>query len=798
MKDLSNHFVLPSLEQVDFVIAPKTYHNWYLKHKKGQWQLSFQLLTKETFLRDLTFDLDEDRVIPQLVQAFNLTIQEVAQALKLLQQIKEDQYPIVDARFQLQEIWQYLIKHQLILRNPLVNKKYQGKRFFIDGYLEEDRQLNTAIHGLQIHATYQKKLPFPKTLHILEYASIEDEVSAMYNRMSALSEQGTDLKDMFVLQPNDDYLYELERQSVYFQIPIQLPLRHTLFSLPITQKFLHLLRKGTKLDAIWETLESESSEDTQLLKSQLASIPLAVLPLQQQIRFVEHIVQQRYIQTPIYQSAVKIVKDLIPSSQQHVFVLGFLQGQYPSSLKDQNMFDEKTLLKLGLMTTQEKQQERDLQLTNLLARTQHLYLSYPRLIEGKVTIPSPLIQIHQLKVEQGDFLIENVDYSGRLGVIRKEKYAFVEKQFHQTHPTLSAYRQQYPEEIKRFDYAFKGLEEDFTNKALKLSYSALKDYYQCSFKYFVGRILKVNPMDQDEFYMHLGTFAHEVFETMKDDLNQFDVIFAAALANQKRLSAKELILFENLKPQLRKVCEFNLLHQRHMQVANIEVEKEMTYQHDENTSLVGYIDKIILLRTPEGKEYVSVVDYKSGAESFDEDLIEFGWSLQLPIYALMLENHPDYQNKDVLGLFIQHIIETSLNAKTIEIGDQTYPKSYQLDGIILNEKEKIQIMDDTILDGKTQFIQGVSVVKKGGFRKSNHLKSANEIAQYASKAKDKITEASRAIRQGDFAINPKNIKKKSSCDYCPFLDTCFRKPHDVQVMHIEKKLNGEATDGETD
>ncbi len=798
MNDVSLGVLSSPLDRVDFVIAPSAYHPWYLKQKQGRWDLSFQLLTKDAFLRDITFDLNEDSIIPKLVQALNLSVQEAVMGLKLLQQIKEEHHHLLDKRFKTDLIWQYLQTHSHILKNPFITKKYQGKIIHVDGYIAEDRQLNMAFHTLQTKVTYQPLFAFPKHIKVQEFASIEDEVSAMFNRISSLSDQGMDLKDMVLLQPHDDYLYEIERQSVYFQIPIQMPMRHTLFSLPITQKFLQRLRKGEQLDAIWETLESESHDDTTLLKSQLSSLDLASLPLKTRVAYVEHRVRQRYLKQPIYRSAVRVVNNLIPSQQQHVFVLGFLQGNYPSSLRDQSMFDDKTSIQFGLLTSKERQSERDLQLTNLFARSQNLYVSYPRLVEGKPTISSPLIQIHQLKVVQGEYLISSVDYSAGLGLIRKVKYDFIEKQFHHTHPYLSAYRQQYPEEMKRFNYAFNWIDADLSNKALKLSYSALKDYYQCSFKYFVGRILKVNPMDQDEFYMHLGTFAHEVFETMKDDVSQFDVVFDHALANQRNLTAKENILFQNLKPQLRKVCEFNLLHQQHMQLSNIEVEKEISYQHDDHTKLVGYIDKIILLRTPEGKEYVSVVDYKSGAESFDEDLIEFGWSLQLPIYALMLENHPDYQNKDILGLFIQHIIETSLNAKTIEIGDQTYPKSYQLDGIILNEKDKIQIMDDTVLDGKTQFIQGVSVVKKGGFRKSNHLKSAAEISQYASKAKDKITEATASIREGDFAINPKNIKKKSSCDYCPFLDTCFRKPHDVQVMHIEKKLNGEATDGDTD
>ncbi len=798
MKDLSQPLKMPSLESVDFVLAPRAYHAWYLKQKQGNWNLSFQLITKETFLRDLSFDVDEDQVLPRMIKDLNLTVQEAFLGLKLIQQLPEGQYQLLDTSFKLDLIWQYLKSNQMILKNPFVQKKYQNKIFFIDGYLQEDQQLNVAIHQLQIHASFQNIFPFPSDSKVLEYASVEDEVTAMFNRIAALNEQGVPLTDIVVLQTSDDYLYELERQSAYFQIPIQLPMKHTLFSLPITQKFIQRLRHGENLSAIWETLASEAFEETQLLKTQLTPLKLESLPFKTRVALVEHVTQQRLLKPAKFKSAIQVVKDLIPSDKQHVFVIGFIQGQYPSTPRDQSLIDEKTASHLGLLTPQQKQQEGNQRLTNLFARSKNLYLSYPRIIEGKSTIVSPLVPIHQLTVVQGEYLANGVDFSGTLGAIRKGKYDFMEKQFHQTHPYLEAYRKQYPNNVAMFDNAFTPIDADFSHKPLKLSYSALKDYYQCSFKYFVGRILKVNPMDQDEFYMHLGTFAHEVFETMKDDLNQFEIVFEEALLNQKNLTHKEHILFQNLKPQLRKVCEFNILHQQHMQVSSIEVEKEISYQHDDKTKLVGYIDKIILLRTPEGKEYVSVVDYKSGAESFDEDLIEFGWSLQLPIYALMLENHPDYQNKDILGLFIQHIIETSLNAKTIEIGGATYPKSYQLDGIIVNELEKIQIMDDTILDGKTQFIQGVSVVKKGGFRKSNHLKSAEEISRYAGLAKEKITQASQAIRQGDFTINPKNIKKKSSCDYCPFLDTCFRKPHDVKMIKIAKKLEGEVTDGDVD
>jgi ATP-dependent helicase/DNAse subunit B len=141
----------------------------------------------------------------------------------------------------------------------------------------------------------------------------------------------------------------------------------------------------------------------------------------------------------------------------------------------------------------------------------------------------------------------------------------------------------------------------------------------------------------------------------------------------------------------------------------------------------------------------------------------------------------------MLGLFIQHIIETSMNPKTIELDGQLYPKSLQLDGIAVNDRHKLQWFDETIRDGQSQFLEGVSIVKSGEFRKTNHVKSEETMAAYATLAKEKIEQASQGIRRQAYVINPKHIKGKSSCDYCPFLDTCFRKPSDVESIEMAKK-----------
>jgi ATP-dependent helicase/nuclease subunit B len=138
-----------------------------------------------------------------------------------------------------------------------------------------------------------------------------------------------------------------------------------------------------------------------------------------------------------------------------------------------------------------------------------------------------------------------------------------------------------------------------------------------------------------------------------------------------------------------------------------------------------------------------------------------------------------------------------MNPKTIEIDGVKFPKSLQLDGIAIADRSKLQWIDKTIRQGQSTFLEGVSIIKSGDFKKTNHVKSQEKLASYASIAKQKIEDASQGIRQRAHAINPKMIKGKSSCDYCPFLDTCFRQTSDIQHIEMPKKGLVE-TDGDTD
>lgn len=789
-----NHLIL---NDIDYIIAPFAYHAYYLALKNTRWDLHFQLITKETFLDDVTFTFDLESAVMKIVEAFQMTHQEATLLVSSLQHLPVEKISANGSFQPVMRVYQLLKQENMIKTNPFSDHKYKGKKVLVDGYLQEDAILQHHLKSKHTQATYVKHGLINHTVDVQVFDHIEDEVSSLFNRVAHLLAQGVDLSSIYVVDPGPSYYLELKRQAHYFRIPIQLPNQETLFSLPLGQLLLKHLEEGVDAGAILTNSIMTTHPHWPLVLPVLNRYQTLTFSPQAKLEYARYELKQTRIKEPRFHKAIQVIRDHKPSPTDVVFFLGFIQGRFPATKRDTGYFNDKIKTELGLLTSLQEQKLQTQRFTALIANATQSYVSYPRIDESKVTIPSPWIQSMQMKVVEGKHTVEGTDYGQRLGLIRKVKYEFRAKQFKEINPYLKAYQEAFPDTIQRFDPAYTPIEANPVNKPLRLSYSALKDYYACSFKYFVGRVLKVKPMDQDEFYMHLGTFAHEVFETMGSDLNQFDEVFEKALNNQPELSAKEQVLFAHLKKQLYRVCEFNLLHLANMNQPTTDVEKEMTYQHDEHTSLVGYIDKIMMVRDDQGKEYLSVVDYKSGAESFDEQLIPYGWSLQLPIYALMLQEHPSFQGKEILGLFIQHIIETSMNPKTIEIEGVKYPKSLQLDGIAIADRNKLQWIDKTIRQGQSTFLEGISIIKSGEFKKTNHVKSQEKMASYASLAKEKIEAASQGIRQRSHAINPKMIKGKSSCDYCPFLDTCFRQPSDIQHMDIPKKGLVE-TDGDTD
>jgi hypothetical protein len=768
---------------LDYVLAPGSYHQGYLVTKKQDWQWSFQLITKENILADVYGKVEISKVLPMVIQAFDLEANEAYDVLSSIQKDLSDvnaEDPFVDL---VTRVYRFLLQENLIKKNPFGHLKYQGKKILVDGYLVEDPLLNDLFHMLKMEVQYVK--PPSIGQHIVHhFDAMEDEVTYVFNKIAHLLKQGTPIQDIIMIEPHERYLYELQRQSDYFKIPIRISGQEMMFSLPIAQWYLQEIEQGKNPIAVLASPMPFDEKDVNLLRKTLQDAGLNQgLSFRQQLDLCRYTLQKTKLHAPRYAHAIQVTKDWYPLKHQHVFILGFAQGRYPTIQRDVSQLPVSIQQTLGWLTTAQQNALSLNRIMLLLGRSQRLNISFSKIEQGQTMVVSPLVTMFHFQTKSGDIVPDNIDYSQNLGLVRREKYRFLKQRFRFEHPLLFVYESHFQDKIQAFDYGFHAYDAGLKDKKMTLSYSAIKDYYQCGFKYYVGRVLKVKPLDQDEFHMHLGTFAHAVFEEVGERLDLFPKIFHEVLNQQIGLTPKEVVLFSHLYDQLYQVCQFNVLHQTQMAFSQRFVEEKMDVALDTKTNMIGYIDKIIELKDEFGNPYVAVVDYKSGSESFNEALLPYGWSLQLPIYAWMLKQHPKFKDHNILGVFIQHIIEKSFSPKKELIQGQAFPKTYQLDGIILNDPKRFQYLDRSIQQGKSNFIAGVSLTKQGAFNQtSKRLKSGADFQRFITVAEQQIHQANQAIRHHDFPINPKQIKGKTSCQHCPFIDTCFRQHKDINVI----------------
>jgi ATP-dependent helicase/DNAse subunit B len=138
-------------------------------------------------------------------------------------------------------------------------------------------------------------------------------------------------------------------------------------------------------------------------------------------------------------------------------------------------------------------------------------------------------------------------------------------------------------------------------------------------------------------------------------------------------------------------------------------------------------------------------------------------------------------------VFIQHIIDKKMNTEKVAIHQEKFSQHYQLDGVAVEDSERLFAFDDSLQKGKSLFISGVTPLATG-FKKSKNVISESTMQNLKAQAKMKILEASEKIRRHDFPISPIHINSNhNSCKHCPFKDVCFRHQEDVRIV----KLNGE-------
>ena len=336
-------------------------------------------------------------------------------------------------------------------------------------------------------------------------------------------------------------------------------------------------------------------------------------------------------------------------------------------------------------------------------------------------------------------------------------------------------------DYQKFDHGYKQINKQI-NKAVELSYSQINSFYQCPFKYYVEKVLKLND-EKSQFYMQLGNIFHEVLKEVfendiTDEKNINDIIDKKInkVIKLHQYTESEKYFTKSLKQELLKDIE--IIRNQHQQIGfdNYEYEKQVDIKIDENISFNGVIDKLIHKQIDNDK-LIAVVDYKTGSEEYKENMIEDGLSLQLPSYLYLTSKLFEKENKKYAGFYIQHLINTDNKYEVNKPIEVKKLNSMKLNGKS-NSDENFNILEHFDQNFRESELINIYVSKedKISYKKGIDNVGIDKLIQLTE---EKISEAGKAILKNDFPILP--YEYEEACKHCTYSDICYRKSSDLRI-----------------
>jgi ATP-dependent helicase/nuclease subunit B len=184
--------------------------------------------------------------------------------------------------------------------------------------------------------------------------------------------------------------------------------------------------------------------------------------------------------------------------------------------------------------------------------------------------------------------------------------------------------------------------------------------------------------------------------------------------------------------------------------------------------LAGKIDRVDVMER-DGKRYVKILDYKSGATKFDREEVALGLQLQLPLYleaALEEDTVPG-------GFFYFYLHDPIVEYGPGDPGAETQ-RPYKLSGVVLAEEAVVRGMDRDI-NGWSDIIPA-RTKKGGGFASGVATQlTLEELNALRATAVKKAKAMAQDILAG--RVDPSPFKKgsRTGCDYCGFGAICQRR-----------------------
>lgn len=185
--------------------------------------------------------------------------------------------------------------------------------------------------------------------------------------------------------------------------------------------------------------------------------------------------------------------------------------------------------------------------------------------------------------------------------------------------------------------------------------------------------------------------------------------------------------------------------------------------------LEGFIDRVDIYEE-EDKLYLRVIDYKSGAKTFDLSDLYYGLQMQLIVYLnVASEIYKREKKKEVIpaGMFYYHVKDPIINMEEEDAENQI--KNFRMSGYANSEPEVLEKLEQN----QSNFVSAqVRLTKAGVPYKNSRTMGTEDFYEAGEYMKRKMVKMGEELYDGNIEASPYKSEKRTACDYCPYAGVC--------------------------
>ena len=730
---------------------------------------NIKFMTKEEYLSNYYFKYDEKSIF-YLMKKYNLHIDVAKVYLNSLYGIElEKVYDDNKIEF-LKGIKKDLLDNDLLIINNNFKDYISNKEIEVINYydldLYEEKALNYKFNG---SSTINNS--------VYEFKTIEDEVNFVCIKIYELIKNGININNIHLCNVSNDYYYIIKRLFSYYNIPINIPFKNSIYSTRIVKDYLEK-----------DILNLDSND---LITKKLVNVLNSLCDIDNTDPIYRDILidklKNTYISNDTLSNAVNIsnLYDISFEDDEYVFVLGFNQDILPKTYKDIDYISDKDKSNVLMYPSNYLNEREKNILIYVLSKIKNLYLSYKLSSPFSEFYPSSLINECNLDIIKE--FSDNYSYSNKYNIIRLGEMLDNYKLYGEKDEYLEELNTHYNIDYSSYSNKFNGINRDLFLEKLsypfKLSYTALNSYNECSFKYYLNYVLKLSDYEST-FASFVGNLYHEILSLYNKNGFDLEVEYNKYLENRK-LNLKEKLLLVKIKKDLEELIEV-IKSQNLITGYNDELHEEyveVDIRDDISVKFIGYIDKIMYMKKIEDT-YFSIVDYKTGKIDTNIEAMKYGLHMQLPVYLYLLNYGRVFSNPIFTGIYYQNILFSY--PKWEKNLDKVLKDRYLLKGYSTDNLEVLEKFDSTYTD--SELIRSMKYTDK--FDRYSKVIDDDTLYNLVKYTKNIIDKKVDDILSCKFDINPKvYVKEDVSCKFCKFKDICFKRDSDVTYLEKVEDLS---------